>query len=320
MTRPFFERIATVAIEKKSPIVLALDPRPPGNQRLQNLQQDHLCSRAPHLRRQDEFPYHPTAVCVWNFEDKQAGPLFWATINSRHQAERHRNHQRCCRRSPNKDGLWCRHSKSLYWQRRTCFASKRHTRQMQASLRLYTWAIQRQRRALGSKYKGALYKMFFERATASGVDGIVVGATQDKILKEIAGRLPVYSPGVGAQGGDAEQTIRNGADYLIIGRSIVEAKQHQGRKRNPKQNLIDRQVSVAEDILLQLTTGSWRLDKSVAGKSSNFLHAKPMCSCERITLRVRVRARYNTTSFRTGFLPCLYLYSIFIRKPSKIQH
>ncbi|MDP9462413.1 MAG: orotidine 5'-phosphate decarboxylase, partial [Thermoproteota archaeon] len=70
-----------------------------------------------------------------------------------------------------------------------------------------------------------LYKMFFERATASGVDGIVVGATQDKILKEIAGRLPVYSPGIGAQGGNAEQAIRSGANYLIIGRSIVEAQQ-----------------------------------------------------------------------------------------------
>ena len=102
---------------------------------------------------------------------------------------------------------------------------------------------------MGSKYKGAVIQNVFERATASGVDGIVVGATQDKILKEIAGRLPVYSPGVGAQGGDAEQTIRNGADYLIIGRSIVEAKQPcKGRKRNPRQNLIDRQVSVAEDI------------------------------------------------------------------------
>ena len=67
--------------------------------------------------------------------------------------------------------------------------------------------------------------MFFERAAAAGVDGIVVGATQDKILKEISGRLPVYSPGVGAQGGDPEQAIRNGADYLIIGRSIVESKQ-----------------------------------------------------------------------------------------------
>jgi orotidine-5'-phosphate decarboxylase len=78
----------------------------------------------------------------------------------------------------------------------------------------------------GLKIQGrGLYEMFFERAETAGVDGIVVGATQDQILKEVAGRLPVYSPGVGAQGGDAGQTIRNGADYLIIGRSIVEAKQ-----------------------------------------------------------------------------------------------
>jgi orotidine-5'-phosphate decarboxylase len=44
-------------------------------------------------------------------------------------------------------------------------------------------------------------------------------------LKEVAGLLPVYSPGVGAQGGDAERAIRNGANYLIIGRSIVESRQ-----------------------------------------------------------------------------------------------
>ncbi|MDQ4050932.1 MAG: orotidine 5'-phosphate decarboxylase, partial [Thermoproteota archaeon] len=78
----------------------------------------------------------------------------------------------------------------------------------------------------GLKIQGrGLYKMFFERAATANADGIVVGATQDKILEEIRGRLPVYSPGVGAQGGDPEQAIRNGADYLIIGRSIVEAKQ-----------------------------------------------------------------------------------------------
>jgi orotidine-5'-phosphate decarboxylase len=70
-----------------------------------------------------------------------------------------------------------------------------------------------------------LYKIFLGRATAAGADGIVVGATQLEILREVAGRLPVYSPGVGVQGGSAEQAIRSGADYLIIGRSIVEAKQ-----------------------------------------------------------------------------------------------
>jgi orotidine-5'-phosphate decarboxylase len=69
-----------------------------------------------------------------------------------------------------------------------------------------------------------LYKTFLGRAKNAGADGVVVGATQLDILQEVAGGLPVYSPGVGAQGGSAEQAIRSGADYLIIGRSIIEAK------------------------------------------------------------------------------------------------
>lgn len=70
-----------------------------------------------------------------------------------------------------------------------------------------------------------LYRAFLERAADAGADGIVVGATQLDILRQVAKQLPVYSPGIGAQGGDAAQAIRSGADYLIIGRSIVEAKQ-----------------------------------------------------------------------------------------------
>jgi orotidine-5'-phosphate decarboxylase len=70
-----------------------------------------------------------------------------------------------------------------------------------------------------------LHMEFLERAASAEVDGVVVGATQPDILRQVAGRLPVYSPGIGAQGGDAAQAIRNGADYLIIGRSIVESRQ-----------------------------------------------------------------------------------------------
>jgi len=70
-----------------------------------------------------------------------------------------------------------------------------------------------------------LYRAFLERAAGAGADGIVVGATQLDILRQVAKQLPVYSPGIGAQGGDAEQAVRSGADYLIIGRSIVEAAQ-----------------------------------------------------------------------------------------------
>ena len=70
-----------------------------------------------------------------------------------------------------------------------------------------------------------LYREFLERADGAGADGIVVGATQLDILRQVSRRLPVYSPGIGAQGGDTGQALRSGADYLIIGRSIVEARQ-----------------------------------------------------------------------------------------------
>ena len=71
--------------------------------------------------------------------------------------------------------------------------------------------------------KSAVYRMFLERAANAGADGIVVGATQTDILKEVRGKIAIYSPGVGAQGGDIEQAVRNGSDYLIVGRSIIEA-------------------------------------------------------------------------------------------------
>lgn len=79
--------------------------------------------------------------------------------------------------------------------------------------------------------RGMLYRTFLDRAARADADGIVVGATQTEILKEImlekkqAGlSIPVYSPGVGAQGGDVETAMKSGTDYLIVGRSIIEAK------------------------------------------------------------------------------------------------
>lgn len=79
--------------------------------------------------------------------------------------------------------------------------------------------------------QGAVYEMFLERALKAGADGVVVGATQADILGKVRGRLPVYSPGVGAQGGDAGQAVRNGSDYLIVGRSIIEADDPAGVAR-----------------------------------------------------------------------------------------
>jgi orotidine-5'-phosphate decarboxylase len=78
----------------------------------------------------------------------------------------------------------------------------------------------------GSQQLTQLYKLFFDYASKSNVDGIIIGATQDKILNELSGHkeLPVYSPGLGKQGGDISKAANNGTNFFIIGRSIIESK------------------------------------------------------------------------------------------------
>ena len=70
-----------------------------------------------------------------------------------------------------------------------------------------------------------MYKVFIEYAHACNVDGIVVGATQVDILKEISSKkqTSIYSPGFGTQGGDMQEAAKNGTDYFIIGRSVVNS-------------------------------------------------------------------------------------------------
>jgi orotidine-5'-phosphate decarboxylase len=77
----------------------------------------------------------------------------------------------------------------------------------------------------GSQQLTQLYKLFFDYASKSNVDGIIIGATQDKILNELSGHkeLPVYSPGLGKQGGDISKAANNGTNFFIIGRSIIES-------------------------------------------------------------------------------------------------
>lgn len=93
---------------------------------------------------------------------------------------------------------------------------------------------------------GAFYRKFLDRAARAQADGVVVGATQAGILREVAAlaassgggggknRLAIYSPGVGAQGAEPEQAVRDGADYLIVGRSIVEAEDPAAAARDMK--------------------------------------------------------------------------------------
>lgn len=71
------------------------------------------------------------------------------------------------------------------------------------------------------------YVAFARKALTWGADGVVVGATVPEKIAEVKailqGKADIYSPGVGAQGGAAEVAIKAGANYIIVGREIVNS-------------------------------------------------------------------------------------------------
>jgi orotidine-5'-phosphate decarboxylase len=72
------------------------------------------------------------------------------------------------------------------------------------------------------------YVSFAKKALKWDADGAVVGATYPEKIRELHGILgenvPIYSPGIGAQGGAAETALKAGARYLIVGRDITLAQ------------------------------------------------------------------------------------------------
>jgi len=88
--------------------------------------------------------------------------------------------------------------------------------------------------------KQQLYQLFLDWALTAKVDGIVVGATFPKTIqycsKKAGKNLSIYSPGVGTQGGSANEVISSGTNYLIVGRTILNSK-------NP--------ITVAKELQLQ---------------------------------------------------------------------
>lgn len=81
----------------------------------------------------------------------------------------------------------------------------------------------------GLRLKGGepIYRVFAERARDWGADGVIVSAKSSKKIaetREIIGKgCLIFSPGVGAQGGEAAAGVSSGADFLIVGRSITES-------------------------------------------------------------------------------------------------
>ena len=75
--------------------------------------------------------------------------------------------------------------------------------------------------------KTAQYILFAKKALRWKADGVVVGATYPEKIKEIhkilGENVPIYSPGIGVQGGAAITALKAGARYLIVGRDITLA-------------------------------------------------------------------------------------------------
>jgi len=69
------------------------------------------------------------------------------------------------------------------------------------------------------------YMVFAKKALKWNADGVVVGATYPEKIKEVyavlGGKIPIYSPGVGVQGGEIKSAMKAGATYLIVGRAIT---------------------------------------------------------------------------------------------------
>jgi len=80
---------------------------------------------------------------------------------------------------------------------------------------------------LNSNKEKKLYQLFLEWAISQNADGIIVGATYPKIIKyckkKIKNSLAIYSPGIGTQGGKVKDIMSAGSDYLIVGRTILNA-------------------------------------------------------------------------------------------------
>ena len=226
MTRPFRERIARAADVKKSPVVLALDP--PANRR-------NLLGFATKIIRAVE--HH---ICAVKMNFHLILPLSASEISRINKIVHSYGLQSIAdiklNDIENTNGVAIDHLTRMGFDAvianpfigkggLVALLQKAH-RAKAGVIALVYMSHRGAKEGFGLEVAGrGLYREFLERAVAAGADGIVVGATQLDILRQVARQLPVYSPGIGAQGGDAGQAIKNGADYLIIGRSIIESRQ-----------------------------------------------------------------------------------------------
>ena len=79
----------------------------------------------------------------------------------------------------------------------------------------------------GQEYTAKFAEEFARLAIRAGAAGIIAPATRPervKALRSIVGPRLILAPGVGAQGGKASDAVAAGADAVIVGRAIYEAR------------------------------------------------------------------------------------------------
>ncbi len=71
------------------------------------------------------------------------------------------------------------------------------------------------------------YRVFYNNSLSAGVDGIVIGGNRIEVIKEFSSdqksELPIYSPGLITQGANVSKAVESGSSFLIIGRAILES-------------------------------------------------------------------------------------------------
>jgi orotidine-5'-phosphate decarboxylase len=72
------------------------------------------------------------------------------------------------------------------------------------------------------------YVSFAKKALKLEADGAIVGATYPENIREVheilGEKVPIYSPGIGAQGGEIKSALEAGARYLLVGRAVTLAE------------------------------------------------------------------------------------------------
>lgn len=79
----------------------------------------------------------------------------------------------------------------------------------------------------GQEYTAKFAEDFTRLAIRAGAAGIIAPATRPervRVLRKLVGSRLILAPGVGAQGGKASDAIKAGADAVIVGRAIYEAR------------------------------------------------------------------------------------------------